>query len=195
MNVALHCPERDKLLMTEFLANRGLIVTGSPETVLVCEEGYDGGPKPDAEVTIGYRHDRLRELDECLRDLTACGASADQTRQLELNKTIIMGKRGDCLEIVRIDDVFAFESVGDDTFCRVASGRLGVKPKLNELERAYADRGFIRIGKPCVVNVSYIAEVVPWFAGKILLRMDGMNDTLEVSRNYARRFKAFLGMS
>jgi DNA-binding LytR/AlgR family response regulator len=178
--------------MDEFLESRGFTICESDADLLVCEDGYAPESRPDAAVTISYHADRLREFDECLKAI-AVGLNGSQGK--DLNKSIIMGKRGDCFEIVKIDDVFAFESIGDDTFCIVGSGRLGVKPKLYELERAYADRGFIRIGKPYVVNVSHIAEVVPWFGGKILLRMDGMKDTLEVSRNYARQFRAFLGMA
>jgi DNA-binding LytR/AlgR family response regulator len=196
MNVALHCPEHRKILMTEFLANRGIFVSDEEEPVLVFEEEYETEAKPDATVSLGYRADRLRDFDDCLRDLAAHAlAETTSPQQRELNKSIIMGKRGDCFEVVRLDDVRAFESIGDDTFCLVESGRLGVKPRLYELERAYADKGFIRIGKPYVVNISHIAEVVPWFNGKILLRMEGMKDTLEVSRAYARQFREFLGMA
>ncbi len=196
MNVALHCPEHRKILMNEFLANRGLFVSDAGEALLVFEEGHDPESRPGAAVTLGYNPDRLREFDECLRELAAHLRSEETASQpRELNKSIIMGKRGDCFEIVRLDEVYAFESIGDDTFCLVESGRLGVKPRLYELERAYADKGFIRIGKPYVVNVSRIAEVVPWFGGKILLRMDGMKETLEVSRSYARQFREFLGMA
>jgi len=196
MNVALHCPDHNRILMQDFLSNRGFSVSEAAASLLVYEEGYECEARPNAAVTLGYKSDRLRAFDECLKELTECRESGEAEPQTkELNKSIIMGKRGDCFEIVKIDDVYAFESIGDDTYCHVESGRLGVKPKLYELERAYADRGFIRIGKPYVVNVSHIAEVVPWFSGKILLRMDGMKDTLEVSRNYARQFRAFLGMS
>lgn len=191
MNASLHCPEHTKLLMREFLENRGIAVSDAETGLLVCEDGYEPGGKPDAAVTLCYRPDKLQEFDECLREFAANPASSAPR---ELNKSIIMGKRGDCFEIVKLEDIFAFESIGDDTYCHTASGRLCVKPKLYELERAYAERGFIRIGKPYVVNVSRIAEVVPWFSGKILLRMDGMKETLEVSRNYARQFKDFLGM-
>ena len=182
--------------MNEFLANRGLFVSEAGETLLVCEDGHDPESRPDAAVTLCYNPDRLREFDECLREFAAHLLSEETASQpRELNKSIIMGKRGDCFEIVRLDDVYAFESTGDDTFCLVDSGRLGVKPRLYEIERAYAEKGFIRIGKPYVVNVSRIAEVVPWFGGKILLRMDGMKETLEVSRAYARQFREFLGMA
>ena len=196
MNVALHCPEHSRTLMCEFLADRGLFVSDDEEPILVYEKGYETAAKPDSTVSLGYRADRLRDFDDCLRDLTAHALTETaSSQQKELNKSIIMGKRSDCFEIVRLDDVYAFESIGDDTFCLVESGRLGVKPRLYELERAYADKGFIRIGKPYVVNVSHIAEVVPWFNGKILLRMDGMKETLEVSRAYARQFREFLGMA
>lgn len=192
MNVLLHCPEHTKILMNEFLENRGLIVSDDEAILLVCEEGYEKDICPDAPVTLYYRPDRLVEFDECLKELTH-GLSSGQTR--ELNKSIIMGKRGDCLEIIKIDEIIAFEAIGDETFCITGTGRFGIKPKLYELELSYAEKGFIRIGKSYVVNVTHISEVVPWFSGKILLRMDSMKDPLEVSRNYARQFKNFLGMS
>jgi DNA-binding LytR/AlgR family response regulator len=177
--------------MSEFLENRGFIIEECGARLLVCERDYEPEHRPEATVVLCYRPDKLGEFDECLKELTLC-PTAGQSR--ELNRSIIMGKRGDCFEIVKIDDVFAFESIDDDTFCHTGSGRFGIKPKLYELERAYAEKGFIRIGKPYIVNVTHIAEVVPWFSGKILLRMDNMKETLEVSRNYARQFKNFLGM-
>jgi len=192
MTVLLHCPDNSRILMNEFLENRGFAVAAGDASLLVCEDGYEMEHRPDYGVALTYRADRLAEFDECLRELSV-GLTAGQAR--EMNRSIIMGKREDCFEILKIDDVYAFEAVGDDTFCHTQSGRFGVKPKLYELERAYAEKGFIRISKPYIVNVTHIAEVVPWFSGKILLRMDGLKDQLEVSRSYARQFKNFLGMA
>lgn len=192
MTAILHCPETTRILMREFLENRGFSLVDAGASLLVCEDRYCPDNRPEAAVVMLYAPGRLAEFDECLKEL-AQGVGSPQGR--DLNRSIIMGKRDDCFEVLKLDDIACFEAVGDETFCRVKSVKFGVKPKLYELERAYADRGFIRIGKPFVVNVAHIAEVVPWFGGKILLRMDDGRETLEVSRNYARQFREFLGMA
>ena len=68
-----------------------------------------------------------------------------------------------------------------------------IKDKLYQLEEELAAEGFIRINKSEIVNILHIREIVPWFNGRLLLKLDNKRE-VEVSRSYAGNFKDFLGL-
>ena len=69
-----------------------------------------------------------------------------------------------------------------------------MKQKLFEMEKLLAYRNFIRVNKSNIVNIMKIKELIPWFGGKILLRLYNTEERIEVSRNYIKDFKQFLDM-
>lgn len=156
--------------------------------------GDTGSAGENPACSLVFDPARPEALDECLRAI-ASSANRDSPRKTAFSAPIITGKKDDCFEVIKLDDVLFFEASGDSTFCVTRSGRFLVKPRLYELENAYRERGFVRTGKAQVVNVMRIAEVVPWFGGKILLRLDAAGTTLEVARSYAKEFRQFLGMA
>jgi len=53
---------------------------------------------------------------------------------------------------------------------------------------------FIRVNKSYIVNILMVKEIIPWFGGRLLLKFSGSEEKIEVSRNYVKDFKQFLGM-
>jgi DNA-binding LytR/AlgR family response regulator len=80
-------------------------------------------------------------------------------------------------------------------FAQTRSGeRLEVRSTLKELEPRLAAHHFVRVHKAYLVNLEAVVEVVPWFSGAYLLRMnDAAHSEIPLSRQYARVLKDLAG--
>jgi len=76
----------------------------------------------------------------------------------------------------------------------VAGEKLRVRHTLKELEPRLEAHNFARVHKGYLVNLDHVAEVVPWFSGTYLIRMDDEERSqIPMSRRYAARLKKQTG--
>lgn len=68
-------------------------------------------------------------------------------------------------------------------------GDFETKTSLKEYENRLQDFHFFRIHKSFLVNLSYVTKLTPWFNGAYELKLDGVNELLPVSRNYAKALR------
>ena len=61
-----------------------------------------------------------------------------------------------------------------------------VNLSLKELEGRLAPFSFFRIHRGYLVNLNYVVRLTPWFNGAFQLELEGREEKLSVSRNYAR---------
>jgi DNA-binding LytR/AlgR family response regulator len=72
--------------------------------------------------------------------------------------------------------------------------KLLVNQTLKALEILLAAHQFARVHKAFIVNLDYVAEVVPWFSGGYIVRMQDETGTeIPMSRRYATSFKKRTG--
>lgn len=65
-----------------------------------------------------------------------------------------------------------------------------VQHSLKELAVKLPENVFARVHRSYIVNLEHIAEVVPWFSGTYIIRMDNQKQTeIPMSRRYAARLK------
>jgi DNA-binding LytR/AlgR family response regulator len=107
---------------------------------------------------------------------------------------LLTGRRGNALSLLSVREIRSFRSEGDVVTAELPAGAFEVEPRLYELESAYQDRGFVRIARSLIVNVAWVAEIVPWLGGRLLLEMKDPGARLEVARSYVPDFKRFLGL-
>lgn len=66
---------------------------------------------------------------------------------------------------------------------------------MQEIEEMIADVNFIRVHRQFLVNINKIIEVIPWFHGSYLLRMDDFRkQEVPVSRGKIKLLKGILGL-
>lgn len=63
------------------------------------------------------------------------------------------------------------------------------KLSLKELEARLAPFSFFRIHKSYLVNLTYVSRLTPWFNGAYQLELEGIEEKLSVSRNYAKHLR------
>ena len=72
--------------------------------------------------------------------------------------------------------------------------RYGYNRDYDAFPMRLAPHNFARVHKACLVNLDHIAEVVPWFSGNYLIRMNDASCTeIPMSRRYAAQLKKLTG--
>ena len=80
-------------------------------------------------------------------------------------------------------------------FARTRDGEQMQTPyTLGELEERLRAHRFLRVHKGYLVNIDHVSEVVPWFSGTFVLRLNDSNKSeIPMSRQYAKVFKEMIG--
>lgn len=185
MKIQLICSDSLRPQLDKMLKDRGYTVTDQPARIACVEKGLSA----NAELILTFDKEHPALLEDFI---------SFSDGQLPVNSTsevpLLLGRNGDCFEVIHLEKICFFQADDDYVFCRTTTGCFEVKPKLYQLEELYQRKGFFRISKSVVVNIMAVSEVVPWFGGRLLLRLASIGDKVEVSRSYVRKFKGFLGM-
>ncbi len=98
-------------------------------------------------------------------------------------------KDGDKCWFVLLRKVRVFESEGNYIRVHFDDQRPLILRSLNELEKRLDERHFFRTGRKRIVNLDQIEDIEPWFNGRLLVKLKGVEEGVEVSRRQAARFK------
>lgn len=182
MKINMICSDRMKNIISELLSSRNIIDVEQAE-ICIVESGY---PPPDKKVSILFQPENLFLLIELLNKLIK--TSEDNSK--------IIGKKDedDSYNVIPFNQIYYFEGKGNNTYCIAAEGEYRVKEKLYELEARLPRDRFIRVGKSFIVNILNVKEIIPWFGRRQVLRFVNFKREIEVSKNYVKSFKEFLGM-
>jgi DNA-binding LytR/AlgR family response regulator len=93
--------------------------------------------------------------------------------------------------LVEYGDVLWVEAEEKRVYVQSRAGdRLEVRTTLKELEARLAPYHIVRVHKAYLVNLAHVREIVPWFSGAYLLRMDDdAGSEIPMSRQYAAQLK------
>lgn len=97
-------------------------------------------------------------------------------------------KEGENCWLIKVGTIFLFEIVGNYTRVYFEKEKPMLYKSLNQIEVKLPDHIFFRANRQQIVNIEAIAEVVPWFNGKLRLRLNN-GETIEVSRRQSYIFK------
>ena len=180
MQINLRCSDSLQKVITAVLEANGLQIS-SDASLSLLERGF---ALPPQGIAIVFDPQALGELTDFLETLG---------RKPDAGKTMIVGRQpnAEAYEIVPLEEISLFEAEGNYTYCLAGGRRLRVKNKIYELEVSLLEQGFIRIGKPLIVNIMQVAEITPWFGSRLLLKLKSGQE-IEVARNYVKGFKEFL---
>ncbi|MDO6490533.1 MAG: LytTR family DNA-binding domain-containing protein [Cellulophaga sp.] len=112
----------------------------------------------------------------------------NETKEKLTESSQIFIKDGDKCWLVKIGDISLFEIVGNYTRVYFKGEKPMLYKSLNQVEEKLPDHNFFRVNRQQIINVNYIANVVPWFNGKLKLTMNS-GEEVEVSRRQSYIFK------
>ena len=171
--------EKEELLRELLSANH--IALGPDSALILCEQGVDCPVEGDLIIT--FRPEKINSLLKFIR------------QESKQPLSLLMGKNEGNYVPIEINEVVYFSAYDNDTFAHTLDGRqYKIKNKLYELEAEILNSHFIRINKSEIVNIRYIVKIIPMFKGKLILKLQGYKEPVDISRSYMKDFKERIGM-
>ncbi len=103
----------------------------------------------------------------------------------------LSGKANDRELLFSLNDVYYFESVDKKTFAYLDHEVVRLEIRLQDLENAYFELGFIRVNKSTVLNVYKIDSLKPELNMRVMALLDN-GEKIRINRSYKAKFNAFL---
>lgn len=130
---------------------------------------------------------RFRMAMDKVRDRLELDPGSSRGKKLTPESQIFI-KDGENCWLVKIGDIFLLEVVGNYTRVHFGVEKPLLYKSLNQLEEKLPGDLFFRANRQQMVNTTAIANVVPWFNGKLKLSLTNGED-VEVSRRQSYIFK------
>lgn len=185
MKVKLICSNTYQLLLKDFLEARDFQISEQADIFLV----ENGESIPEDGISIVFNPAKIDQLISFFEDTVL-----DQNKKTEKSmQDHLIGQLDENYEIISYKEIILFEAQNSIIYALTKDKKYRVKEKLYQLEEELAAEGFVRINKSEIVNILHINEIVPWFNGRLLLKLNNKRE-VEVSRSYAGDFKDFLGL-
>lgn len=113
--------------------------------------------------------------------------------QANISKICVMSA-GKIIPLNKQDIVFAYVKA-KDVFIRTKSSEFAATLTLQEIEQLLSGLNFLRVHRQYLVNLDKVKEIIPWFHGSYLLRMDDFKaEDIPVSRTKAKALKTTMGL-
>ncbi|WP_435623269.1 LytR/AlgR family response regulator transcription factor [Flagellimonas sp.] len=126
-------------------------------------------------------------LEKAEAKLSGNKSDAQQGNRLSVDSQIFI-KDGEACWLIKIGEISHFEIVGNYTRVFFQDKRPLLYKSLNQIEEKLPLDSFFRVNRQQIINTNYIDSVVPWFNGKLKLKMHN-GDEVEVSRRQSYIFK------
>lgn len=114
---------------------------------------------------------------------------AERPRQPLSRLTLHRGRR---LRVVNISEVCWIEARDKVVVVHLADGEHTTDFTLDELEDRLDRTSFLRVHRSSIVNAALVRELIPWFAGSYMIKLDD-GTQLPVARRRVRDVKVLLG--
>jgi DNA-binding LytR/AlgR family response regulator len=98
-------------------------------------------------------------------------------------------RRGEEVRLIASDDVCYFKAEDKYTVVKTAEGESLIKTTIRQLEQELDPDQFWRIHRGTIVNIGQVSGVSRSFAGRYMVQLKDLPETLTVSRSYAHLFK------
>jgi DNA-binding LytR/AlgR family response regulator len=98
-------------------------------------------------------------------------------------------RQGEEVRLIAVDDICYFKSEDKYTVVKTREGESLIKKTIQQLTEELDPDQFWRIHRGTIINVSRIAGVSRSFAGRLIITLKDLPETLTVSRSYAHMFR------
>ncbi len=125
------------------------------------------------------------ELQKVMIRVTDYGKSAATDKK-------IVGKRGDKLYLIDIDDIYYIKADLDEVIIKIKETDVYVRRKIGDLESLLSGRNFFRIHRSYIVNVDKIKSMKSVEQSKLQISFDGISDIVTSSKDGAKDFREYI---
>ncbi|MBV9926605.1 MAG: response regulator transcription factor [Acidobacteria bacterium] len=107
----------------------------------------------------------------------------------------ICSRVGDRIVFIELEEVTHFYSKDRLTFAATGAKKYVVDYTISELEERLTSKGFLRIHRATLLNLSLVGELYRWFGGRMRVRLKDKDRTeLTVARDQVKTLKEKLGL-
>jgi len=113
------------------------------------------------------------------------------TQQLhtETDEPRIMSRNGDNYYLLRPEDIYYIKADLSEVMLRTKKGFSYVVKKISDLETVLSEHHFVRVHRSYLINLDHIKEMETIEQSKIRFSFEGINDTVESSKDGAKHFR------
>ena len=104
----------------------------------------------------------------------------------------ILGKRGDKLYLINIDDIYYIKADLDEVIIKIKEADAYVRRKIGDLETLLSDKNFFRIHRSYIVNVDKIKSMRSVEQSKLQISFDGITEVITSSKDGAKDFREYI---
>lgn len=140
-------------------------------------------------VDEGRLHETLERIKNSVSEEVSSEQEEAKEEELLGPEDRIFIKDGEKCWFIPLKKVRVFESDGNYIRVYFDQERPLILRSLNELEKRLDERHFFRTGRKRIVNLNYVEDIESWFNGRLLIKLQGEEEGVEVSRRQAARFK------
>ena len=98
-------------------------------------------------------------------------------------------RHGDEVRLIAVDDVCYFKAEDKYTIVKTQQGESLIRKSIRQLTEELDPDQFWRIHRGTIISIHQIAKVSRSFAGRYIIKLKDLPETLTVSRSYAHLFK------
>ena len=104
----------------------------------------------------------------------------------------ILGKRGDKLYLIDIDDIYYIKADLDEVIIKIKEADAYVRRKIGDLETLLNGKNFFRVHRSYIVNVDKIKSMKSVEQSKLQISFDGIAEIITSSKEGAKDFREYI---
>ena len=104
----------------------------------------------------------------------------------------ILGKRGDKLYLIDINDIYYIKADLDEVIVRIKDADAYVRRKIGDLEILLSGKNFFRIHRSYIVNVDKIKSMRSVEQSKLEISFEGISEIITSSKEGAKDFREYI---
>ena len=104
----------------------------------------------------------------------------------------ILGKRGDKLYLIDINDIYYIKADLDEVIVRIKDADAYVRRKIGDLETLLSGKNFFRVHRSYIVNVDKIKSMKSVEQSKLQISFDGIDEIVTSSKEGAKDFREYI---
>ena len=102
----------------------------------------------------------------------------------------------DRLIILNYSDILFFKAhQKGKSFVHIDNHEYITDLSLTEIESKININQFLRVHKSFIINTEKVLEIIPWISGTYVLKLEGSEEKIPVSRHYIKDFKEVMKIS
>ena len=104
----------------------------------------------------------------------------------------ILGKRGDKLYLINIDDIYYIKADLDEVIIKIKEADAYVRRKIGDLETLLNGKNFFRVHRSYIVNVDKIKSMKSVEQSKLQISFEGIAEIITSSKEGAKDFREYI---